>query len=102
MSTLPIEITSESVRIDVTGPDWLVDLGWWLKDGGDKTVDHLSGVVGEVVGVITDAWCLGAAFSVITLLSILIERRGLEVEMARYASAHGEGRAVGTAKPTIE
>ncbi|WP_017344591.1 hypothetical protein [Halorubrum sp. T3] len=102
MSRPPIEITLEALRIDVSGPDWLVDFGWWLKEGSATTALDLYSIGEALVSGVSDVWCLSAAFFVITIARVACRRLGLEVDMVRYLSAHGEIKVDGTANPTIE
>ncbi|KOX94229.1 hypothetical protein [Halorubrum tropicale] len=101
MRELPITLDREGIWFDVTGPEWLVDLGWWLKEGGAAKIDDIATLGGAVLSFVPDE-CISVINLILTIGLVALGRSNREIKMVRYASAHGVGGAHGSARVSLE
>ncbi|MFY4815685.1 hypothetical protein ACOJIV_23810 [Haloarcula sp. AONF1] len=104
MRELPIKLDTESLSFDVTGPEWLVNLGWWLKDGGASGINDIATLGSEILSFVPDE-VLSSAGGEVAIIGLVLKvglvvlrRSKREIKMVRYASAHGSGGAQGSVR----
>lgn len=100
MTEYPIKLDSDGLWFDVTGPDWLVDLGWWLKEGGARTIEDVTTLVDAVLSFVPEP-CVSALSLISAIALVVLTRSDSEIKMVRYASAHGSGGARLSARATL-
>ena len=100
MRDLPIKLDTEALWFNVAGPEWLVKLGRWLKEGGANTIDDIATLGGAVLSFVPDE-CVSVVSLILTVGLVVLGRSEREIKMVRYASAHGSVRAQGTARATL-
>lgn len=101
MRELPITLDTEALWFDVTGPEWLVDLGWWLKEGGAAKIDDIATLGGAVLSFVPDE-CISVINLILTIALVVLGRSGRGIKMVRYASAHGVVEVRGSARVSLE
>jgi hypothetical protein len=94
-----IQVRDDSIQVDADGPEMLVEAARWLKRG-NFTNDFLHHIAARLVGgaAILHSDCETFVTLLPTIAWLCIYRaREYPIQIVRWASAHGEGRAVGTA-----
>lgn len=100
MDEFPLKVDSDGIWFDVTGPDWLVNLGWWLKEGGASTIEDVA-TLADVVLSFAPETCISGISVLFAIASVVLGRSDAEFKMVRYASAHGTVGAHGSARATL-
>lgn len=100
MNDFPLKVDTNGVWFDVTGPDWLVDLGWWLKEGGASTIEDVA-TLADMVFSFAPETCISGVSVLFAIASVVLGRSGVEFKMIRYATAHGTAGARGSARAML-